>query len=42
MNYWRYEQNEQGLVSRVKHFKPGMMGVEEKDKHDRVQFFGIW
>jgi hypothetical protein len=33
-----YEQSEQGLVSRVKHFKPGMIGVEEKDKHDQYNF----
>lgn len=30
-----YEQTEQGLVSMVKHFKPGLLGLEEKDKHDR-------
>lgn len=33
-----YEQNEQGLVSRVKHFKPGMIGMEEKDKFDQYNF----
>jgi len=33
-----YEQTEQGLVSMVKHFKPGLIGWEEKDKHDRYNF----
>lgn len=33
-----YEQTEQGLVSMVKHFKPGLLGLEEKDKHDRYNF----
>jgi hypothetical protein len=33
-----YEQSEQGLVSRVKHFKPGMTGMEEKDKFDQYNF----
>lgn len=33
-----YEQNAQGLVSRVKHFKPGMTGLEEKDKFDQYNF----
>ncbi|MDB5249782.1 MAG: hypothetical protein JWQ40_4176 [Segetibacter sp.] len=33
-----YEQSEQGLVSRVKHFKPGMLGQEEKDKFDQYNF----
>jgi hypothetical protein len=33
-----YEQTEQGLVSRVKHFKPGMLGQEEKDKSDQYNF----
>ncbi|WP_170234100.1 DUF6265 family protein [Segetibacter aerophilus] len=33
-----YEQSEQGLVSRVKHFKPGMIGMEEKEKFDQYNF----
>ncbi|MCW3082334.1 DUF6265 family protein [Segetibacter sp.] len=33
-----YEQNTQGLVSRVKHFRPGMVGMEEKDKFDQYNF----
>ena len=33
-----YEQSEKGLVSRVKHFKPGMIGMEEKDKSDQYNF----
>jgi hypothetical protein len=33
-----YEKSEQGLVSMVKHFKPGLLGVEEKDKQDRYNF----
>jgi len=33
-----YEVSEQGLVSLVKHFKPGLLGVEEKDKQDRYNF----
>lgn len=33
-----YEQTEQGLISRVKHFKPGMIGMEEKDKFDQYNF----
>lgn len=33
-----YEQSEQGLVSRVKHFKPGFLGQEEKDKSDQYNF----
>jgi Domain of unknown function (DUF6265) len=33
-----YEQSEQGLVSRVKHFKPGMIGLEEKEKCDQYNF----
>ena len=33
-----YEQSEQGLVSLVKHFKPGLVGTEEKDKQDRYNF----
>lgn len=33
-----YEQSENGLVSLVKHFKPGLTGLEEKDKQDRYNF----
>lgn len=33
-----YEQGPQGLVSLVKHFKPGLIGHEEKDKQDRYNF----
>lgn len=33
-----YEQSEQGLISLVKHFKPGLVGQEEKDKQDRYIF----
>lgn len=33
-----YEQSTQGLVSLVKHFKPGLVGQEEKDKQDRYNF----
>ena len=33
-----YEQTDQGLVSLVKHFKPGLIGQEEKDKQDRYKF----
>ncbi len=33
-----YEQGEPGLVSLVKHFKPGLIGTEEKDKQDRYNF----
>ena len=33
-----YEQSEQGFVSLVKHFKPGLLGQEEKDKQDRYNF----
>jgi len=33
-----YERTEQGLVSMVKHFKPGLVGLEEKDKQDRYNF----
>lgn len=33
-----YEQSAQGLVSLVKHFKPGLIGLEEKDKQDRYNF----
>ncbi|HVG13453.1 MAG TPA: DUF6265 family protein [Chitinophagaceae bacterium] len=33
-----YEKTDQGLISLVKHFKPGLLGVEEKDKQDRYNF----
>lgn len=33
-----YEQSDKGLVSMVKHFKPGLLGLEEKDKQDRYIF----
>lgn len=33
-----YEQTANGLVSMVKHFKPGLIGQEEKDKQDRYVF----
>lgn len=33
-----YEQTADGLVSMVKHFKPGLIGQEEKDKQDRYLF----
>lgn len=33
-----FEQTEQGPVALVKHFKPGLIGVEEKDKSDRYTF----
>lgn len=33
-----YEQSELGLISMVKHFKQGLIGQEEKEKHDRYNF----
>ncbi len=33
-----YEQQEKGFVSSVKHFQPGLIGQEEKDKQDRYVF----
>ncbi|WP_460942658.1 DUF6265 family protein [Spirosoma daeguense] len=33
-----FEQTEQGPVVLVKHFKPGLIGQEEKDKSDRYFF----
>ncbi|MPR34070.1 DUF6265 family protein [Salmonirosea aquatica] len=33
-----FEQTDKGPVAMVKHFKPGMVGVEEKDKHDHYIF----
>lgn len=33
-----FEQTAQGPVALVKHFRPGLIGVEEKDKSDRYTF----
>lgn len=33
-----YEQGEQGLVSLVKHFKPGLLGLEEKENPNKYIF----
>lgn len=33
-----FEQTEQGPIVLVKHFKPGLIGVEEKEKSDRYRF----
>ncbi|GAB3897635.1 DUF6265 family protein [Spirosoma agri] len=33
-----FEQTERGPVALVKHFKPGLIGQEEKDKQDRYAF----
>ena len=33
-----FEQTERGPVAMVKHFKPGLIGQEEKDKSDRYVF----
>jgi len=33
-----YEQSDQGLVSLVKHFKPGLLGQEEKDNPNKYIF----
>ena len=33
-----FEQTERGPVALVKHFKPGLIGQEEKDKPDRYVF----
>jgi hypothetical protein len=33
-----FEQTQQGPVALVKHFKPGLIGVEEKEKSDRYNF----
>jgi hypothetical protein len=33
-----YEQSAQGLVSLVKHFKPGLIGQEEKDSPNKYVF----
>jgi hypothetical protein len=33
-----FEQTQQGPIVLVKHFKPGLLGQEEKDQSDRYQF----
>ncbi len=33
-----FEQTDKGPVAMVKHFKPGMVGLEEKDVHDHYIF----
>lgn len=33
-----FEQTDQGPIVLVKHFKPGLVGQEEKDKSDRYKF----
>lgn len=33
-----FEQTEQGPIVLVKHFKPGLVGQEDKDKSDRYRF----
>lgn len=33
-----FEQTEQGPIALVKHFKPGLVGLEEKDQADRYHF----
>ncbi|WP_373515096.1 DUF6265 family protein [Persicitalea sp.] len=33
-----FEQTDNGPVAMVKHFKPGMIGLEDKDKHDHYVF----
>jgi hypothetical protein len=33
-----YEKSDQGLVSLVKHFKPGLIAQEEKEVSDRYNF----
>ncbi len=33
-----FEQTEQGPIVLVKHFKPGLIGQEDKDKSDRYRF----
>lgn len=33
-----FEQTEQGPIVLVKHFKPGLIGQEEKEKSDRYKF----
>ncbi|UJH90334.1 DUF6265 family protein [Antarcticibacterium sp. 1MA-6-2] len=36
--FFAFEQTEEGLIALVKHFRPGLIGLEEKDKSDRYQF----
>jgi len=33
-----FEQTEKGLMALVRHFKPGLVSLEEKDKPDRYHF----
>ena len=33
-----FEQTQQGPIALVKHFKPGLIGLEDKDKPDRYTF----
>jgi hypothetical protein len=33
-----FEETPTGLVALVKHFKPGLLGMEEKDKSDHYKF----
>ncbi|GAB3980204.1 hypothetical protein GCM10028806_47240 [Spirosoma terrae] len=33
-----FEQTDNGPIALVKHFKPGLIGQEEKDKQDRYKF----
>ena len=33
-----FEQTDKGPVAMVKHYKPGMVALEEKDKHDHYLF----
>ncbi len=33
-----FEETQQGLVALVKHFQPGLVGLEEKDQSDRYHF----
>lgn len=33
-----FEQREAGPVALIKHFKPGLIGLEEKEQSDRYQF----
>ncbi len=33
-----FEQTKDGPVAMVKHFNPGMVGLEEKDQHDHYKF----
>lgn len=36
--FFAFEQTEKGLVALVKHFRPGLIGLEEKDQSDRYHF----